>query len=460
MDKRESEALRELFTLFQVTELGRGDPQVGANVLAAMAGALANLAPADGTVVTEDGMPVRLGMNLLISGSATSGQVIDEVITEVGQRQANLSENLRHYLALIKRQEGKFGGSLPPMGPGANRLIDDLAETQSELGPLFGRRGEIWSRLLNEVSTEQVTDLARRPKFLVTCSRPGDLETQLQGIRPGRPLIHLGLGQPGDLASLADPGAALVEGRFPRENSGEMIRANVFITDPLQMLRDTATDADPGTAWLGHFLWLCDGSAGPEAPNTEASNVPKMIMERFRKALDQVIPLRLNIPEKKPIVLGKGTHEATVRWAGFLREMEPLLPGISGSTRNLIASLLFGFSEMAKLDKRFTFPMLGVEAFARFLVRRMANSRAVILHSGAIAQRRAQIERVFWKLQQGPNGPRGIYRNLHRLPKSDCEACLRWMERAGLARCVGEKWELVEGARLSFDEPTTPILEV
>lgn len=460
MPQEETEALHELFSRFQVVELGQGDTNLGANVLASMAGVLANLAPANGTVVTADNRPARLGMNLLISGSASSGQVIDEVITEVGRRQRNLSENLRHYTDWIKKQEEKFGGSLPPMGPGSNRLVDDLAETQAELEPLFARRTQVWSRILNEVPTEQVTDLARCPKFLVTCARPGDLESQLQGLRPGPPLVHLGLRQPGDLATLADPGAALVEGRFTHGNSDEAVRANMVITDSMKMLGEAAKVPDPRTAWLGHFLWLCDGEAGPEAPTGNASDVPEETTERFRRALDRVITLRLNVPEKTSIVLGKGTREATVRWMTFLHDMEPRLPGISGAARNLIASLIFGLSEMAVIDKRFSFPLAGVEAFARFLVRRMANSRAMILQAGAVAQRRAQIERVFWKLQQGPTEPRGIYKNLNRLPANDCKECLRWMEQAGISRRVGGQWELVEGARLSFNDCSTPVLEV
>jgi hypothetical protein len=427
-----------------------------------MACVLADLAPSDGTIITRDGRPARLGASLLVSGSASAGQVVDEVITEVGRRQCNLMANLRRYLDCIKEQSEKPGATLPPMGPGSDLLIDTFAETQSDIEPMYARRAEVWSRILNEVPTEQMPDLLRHPKFLVTATRPGDLEAQLQGLRPGRPLVHLGLGRPSDLIELADPGAALVEGRFTLGTSCETVRANLLIIDPLQMLGEAAKAPDDRTAWLGHFLWLCDGEAGPEAPTAaKASDVPETTTERFRRALDYVMTRRLNLPEKEPIVLWLDTREAKVRWRSFLKEMEPHLPGISGAAGNLIDSLVFGLSMMARIEKRLSFSMEGVEAFARFLVRRMANTRTMVLQAGAVARRQSQIERVFRKLSRGPTDFRTIHRNLS-LAVRDCTECLRWMKEEGITRCIEEEemWVLVKDARLSFNDCTTPLLEV
>jgi hypothetical protein len=460
MSQKETEALHDLFTTFQVEALGQGDANLGANVLASMLGVLANLAPTDRTILTRDHRPARLGVNLLISGSASSGQVLDEVITEVGRRQRNFAANLDLYVDGIKEQSENLA-TLPPMEPGSNLLMDDFAETQSEIEPFFASRTEIWSRILNEVPTEQLSDLYRRPKFLVTAARPGDLENQLQGLRPGHPLVHLGLGKPADLAELSDPGAALVEGRFTVGTRCETVCANLLITDPMQMLGEAAKAPDDRTAWLRHFLWLCDGEAGPQAPTSaQAPDVPETTTERFRRALDNVIIQRLNLPEKNPTILDPDTRRATVRWTAFLREMEPRLPGISGAARNLIASLVFGLGEMARIEKRLSFSTAGVEAFARFLVRRMANARTMVLHAGEVAQRRSQIERVYRKLEQGPAEPRKIYRNLNRLSARDCDECLRWMEQAGISRRIGNQRELVVGARLNFHDCSTPLLEV
>ena len=171
MSPKELKDLRNLLTTFQVEALGQGDIHIGINILASMAVVLADLAPDDGTILTRDNRPARLGVNLMISGSASTGRVVDEVITEVGRRQHNFAANLRHYIDLINRQRKKLGASLPPMGPRPDSLIADFAETQGALESFFARRTEVWSRILNQVPTEKVTDLARRPKFLVTAER-------------------------------------------------------------------------------------------------------------------------------------------------------------------------------------------------------------------------------------------------------------------------------------------------
>ena len=81
----------------------------------------------------------------------------------------------------------------------------------------------------------------------------------------------------------------------------------------------------------------------------------------------------------------------------------------------------------------------------------MANARTMMMHAGELAQRQSQIERVFWKLEQGPTEARSIYRNLNGINAGECHECLRWMEETGISRRIGDQWALVEGARLNFN---------
>jgi hypothetical protein len=113
---------------------------------------------------------------------------------------------------------------------------------------------------------------------------------------------------------------------------------------------------------------------------------------------------------------------------------------------------------MAIIEPRLPLSVACVEAFARFLVRRMANARAVMLHAGAVAQRRSHIERVFRKLAGGTFETRIIYRDL-RLQADEARQCLWWMEKAGLVQREDDEWVLVGDARLSFNDCTVPILE-
>ena len=67
-----------------------------------MAITLANLTPGENTVQTPDGTTARLGVNLLVTGSASAGAALDEVIIEVGRRQKNLKATLGKYLEWIQ----------------------------------------------------------------------------------------------------------------------------------------------------------------------------------------------------------------------------------------------------------------------------------------------------------------------------------------------------------------------
>ncbi len=127
MSPEETEALRQLGATFQVAALGQGDANLGINVLATMASVLADLAPTDDTILTKDGRPARLGVNLLVSGSASASVVSDEVMTEVSRRQAHLWQHLQRYAAFAEEQRAKPGASLPPMGPTSSAAEDTFA---------------------------------------------------------------------------------------------------------------------------------------------------------------------------------------------------------------------------------------------------------------------------------------------------------------------------------------------
>ncbi len=78
------------------------------------------------------------------------------------------------------------------------------------------------------------------PKFNVTVARPTDFDDQLKGLRPGRPLVRLGLSRPADFAAYSEPGAAVLEGRYANGAGGRTIRANIIMTDPLCLLGEAA----------------------------------------------------------------------------------------------------------------------------------------------------------------------------------------------------------------------------
>ena len=163
----------------------------------------------------------------------------------------------------------------------------------------------------------------------------------------------------------------------------------------------------------------------------------------------------------EPQIVRANFTKSQHRWTGFLGEMERSLPGISGAARNLLATLVFGLHELSRCAgrKRLEFKVLAVEAFARFLVRRMANARATIIHAAEVARRKSQISRVFKKLSDMPIDARVVYKNL-KIAANDCHGCLRWLEASNLARQLDSRWERVEGAQLTFNAQPLLVLDV
>jgi hypothetical protein len=454
--------LARLVESLDVPAMGSGDPIAGVNLLACMACTLANLAPDDGSVVHQDGSRARLGSSLLVMGGASTGLVVDEIITEVNRLQNNLTANLEGYFDWVEEMKARPGYSMdrPARSPQPQATAQLVYSSQPDLGTPHSDIVAYWRTLLEQAPLQTVEQISKQPRVLVSVGGRKDIESQLTRLRSGCPLVHLGLTTPEDLARYSEVGSALLEGRYPADDGIRTVKGNILITDPMQMLMAAARNPDERTAWLGQLLWLADGDSGPDVPTgghvcTNPSSV--RIDQRFREALGRVLTYRLNLPEMKPLVLFTDTREAMARWSGFLREIEPRLPGISGAARNLLNSLVFGLGLMATRASRIT--LAGIEAMSRFLVRRMANLRTAILHAGELARRREQITRIFHKLSNGPTQARKFCRDL-RLTSVERDVALRWMEAASLVTCGPNGWQLQEGARLNFKDSSLPIIEV
>lgn len=451
--------LQTLLTTFRVQNLGDGDLNQGINTLTAMAISLANLAPDAGLVFDAKGRTTRLGANLLVTGSASSGAISDEVTTEIGLRQKNLHLALQRFQEWLNEEKSKPLSSPPPQGKVAFGAENVLAEIFQGLGPLGGTENEQWGTILTADSTECFPDFVKSSNFFIAASKPQNLAHEVTALRPGHPVIHLGLSHPSDFASYAEAGAAILEGRFTSKE-GESVKGNIFMTDPLELLRDLAQSPDERTAWMKQFLWLCDGNTGPEvSPPRSATEDSDSIRKRYGIALTRILAQRLNRRRQSPMSFSLDTRASVIRFRRFLDKMEPKLPGITGACRNLINSLVFGLGEMARIEKQFPVSSEAAEELAMLLVRRMANVRSTMIHEGALKQRQDHIRRIFNKLARGEYNTRTIYKDLS-IPADECRACLAWLEGSELINESSGKWCLADNAELSFSNSLSPLLEV
>ncbi len=455
----ESADLAAILEHFDVLTLGDGDPIIGINVLAGMACTLANLIQDNEVVRMADGSPARLGTSLLITGSASTGKVVDEIITEVTQRQNNFSANLQAYTDWIEEIKGKPNASFYSPKSSTGDSAELVYFTQSEYGELHPDNIAAWRNVLERNPGQTIKEIAMQRKFMVSVGGRKELESHLTRLQPGNPLIHLGLTKPDDFSKYADAGTALMEGRYQVDDGSRAVKANLLITDPTQVLMAAALKPEEHTRWLGQLLWLCDSNIGPAAPPLETTlqSSPGHTGKMFRHYLTGMITYRLNLPDQAPIVIPSAVQSRISKWSAFLRDMESSIPGISGAARNLFTSLALGLLCMKK--REVTLQVLGIEALARFLVRRMANLRLSIMHSGKIDRKREQIKRVFSKLSTGPANARKLCRHLS-MSAVERDDILRWLEATGLIVQGHDGWQIREGARLSFDDCKVPIIEV
>jgi hypothetical protein len=142
--------------------------------------------------------------------------------------------------------------------------------------------------------------------------------------------------------------------------------------------------------------------------------------------------------------------ESQARWMAFLKALEPECPGISGTARNLYATLIFGLALLVNATETadgFKWFTDDAEALARFLVQRMVNARAAMLHSAEDDLKQQQMEKILSKLADGPLELRDLVRKFHSLPTARCLESLNTLESMERVALVDNKRQRVEPSR-------------
>lgn len=455
-DRKSGQALSELLTSFNATQLGEGDVNAGANLLAAMAVTLGNLARPGSGIKLPSGRHIPVGTHLLATGPLVSGLVVDEVVTPVGRCQDNLLAQLERLLKddATERDKTTPRNWVLSKGPQSNQgenALFQLMTRDSDLGPLMGSHEDEWMAVLSEPPAQRLADLVRRPRVFIAANTKSCLEKLLPDAHLGEALVSIGLTRAADAANLGDLCPSVMDGLFPGGPSGQLVRARMLVTDHGCVLRAVASAPDERQGWLARLVWLVEGSSGPEAPpppeNGDGLIKLSNLTGRFEEAVRTVIANRLNSHEPQPLIYTNDISQAQVRWMRFLRDMEESLPGISGTARSLFPSLTFGLLRLARTANRpkdFQFQIKGVEAFVRFLIRRMAAARHEMLWSPEQARRRQLKERLVEKLADGPQAVDCLVRRFHKLRTGLCNELLIELKQDGEVLLADDQWTLAK----------------
>ena len=128
---------------------------------------------------------------------------------------------------------------------------------------------------------------------------------------------------------------------------------------------------------------------------------------------------------------------------------------ISGAARGLLATLAFGLVELGRGDReirQLRVSVVGVEAFARLLVRRMAQAYGSMTRTAETERKNDLIRRMFVALATGAMSKRDLYRRMG-IGAALCEELLVEMDAGGLVQPADSGWERIKGATLPEHHP-------
>jgi hypothetical protein len=434
---------------FNALSLGEGNHLAGGNTLAAMAITLANIAPPGSYLIDQEiGMTISVGMNTLVSRGLSCGLIDDRVLKVLQELQGNLFAHIKQQVERQTKRNNRvsetsmfLGKNEDPMPP---TVLDLLGKNDHFNEQHFEQE---LHALLYPPANAGVSDITDSPVIFAGIGSAEALKSITNFAHRGRIFAHLNLSVKGAAALLAEVGDELASG-CPKSNQiATMVRGEVIATDPAGLL-ETLVRKDAGHGWVERMLWLVDHAAGPEMEITDAAKTSQQLSRPckcFKAALDKIFAQRLNFHDPMPMRLQYPFTDRQAEWTAFLARLEPSFPGITGTLRPLVASLLFGFSQIISAATEEERPQLvpaEVEAFARLLALRMVNARAVMLNE----HRRKLIETlaasIRLKLIEKPHTIREIQRRCNNIDADTIRIALERLADSGLVVYRGRNWQL------------------
>lgn len=460
--------LNELLHIFGATRLGEGDAVAGANLLAAMAGSIANIAPPGSGLQAPDGEMLEAGASLPVSGSHGASQVAEKILSGLEDRQNNLNSHLRSHVR-NQTEKTKLTGSFAAEARATfmDCYYKPTLEGLYADGDFHsGGVAKPWGSLLRQPATADFEELRDRHIVYAAKGASDSLADILDLSHRGRPLLHAELDKTPSFSRIGRQCLDLMDGRGSCCFNSQTVRGTVIMADPTGILGEAMRAEGVAGQLASRMVWLGDGNAGPEPvePSTPSDLValdsPDM---RYKAAMEQAWGSRLGHSKPGPVMLDDDFHSLHARWIAFLKTQEAAVPGTTGTARNLLATLVFGLTRMVgstRTPKGFSWSMSQIEALARFLVHRMANALSAIIHSAQSARRLDLEEKIMRKLGSEPVTVRILTRRIGRFPPAHCLELLEDLEAEGKVRRIDDRlWQLRDCTTSATSGPRQLTLE-
>jgi len=447
MNSTNNSQLIDFLHCFDIKTLGDGEINAGINTLTAMACTLGNIARPQSGFLTKKGKLLRPTTDLLITDSLSAQIVDDTVINELHMRQGNLSNQLQRALSEEKKahDNNHFSSQKTALSHRFPRSSNNALQEILHNDPyILGDTVPLWGTV-------------------TTSPPPPTLESIVKGSNIIMDIPHQGTGSKNDSATLQPPPLIILKIPHPTQKRSYSASEQRAIEDghllalaPYECLQHhEASTYAPLPAWISSTLWLGNKHAGPLISDESPEHTPKSlnnIFGRFRSALTLAFGRRLNVHDPAPNIIKLDIDSAHNRWIEFLIKMEPALPGISGTARNLLVSLLFGIHELVSVTppkKGFSYTIKNVEALAQHLIHRMANTHNLIKRDSKNNRRQKLQDNILRKLKDGGQTPRELTRRFNRLTAPECLEALNHLQEDGKVTISNNQYFLSEGQRSS-----------
>ena len=387
------------------------------------------------------------GSSLLASGPLTASLIAERVVGLLAEYQGSLLGHLNEWDIAKQHIIDSRMGAAPDFKGFA--IKPDMSSV-IVMGDDVPSRDYCLDRLLAPFPNRVKRELSSQPLVYVTGATPAELRRNLQRSHFGRPLVHEVLRSPAHCAELEDCCLPVIDGCLTSGPRAMPVHGHVLLGDPSRVLGEVLRTGGEAGRWLLRLPWLVDGNAGPEPPASQASGDtrPKLdrMEQRYQHAMRRAWRCRLDHQNPAPELHALDIAAEQAGWVAFLLQHERSLPGISAAARPLLATLVFGLYEMVKclpLPEGCRFELRDAVSLAGFLVQRMTNARAVIVHAGERETARRKQQGILDKLAAGPLSTRDLGRRFHRMTTTECRDLLLDLGKLGrVIELPGDRWQL------------------
>jgi hypothetical protein len=433
-----------------ISSFPTGSSESAVDVLINMFAAIAAAAhPGSRLVCNETGQSFDVGIDTLTCGSASVGGLNDLVISPLRRLQ---NQNLRN-------TEARAAATYEDSKTNDSRQITQAelrTDITGRIEPLheedFRLNAKKYDWLEASSLSQTMAEQRARPTVLFDAGDPAQTSRQLGSCHLGKPIMTIRIPDAASIKSRDSIFLAITDGVTLNTELPYQVQGRVLASTSSAVLKELVEQgANDGI--IGNALWLTGGSFGSWSWPKQQKAPKVSLQAHYENVLSHVMGARFTGHAVKLRITSE-TAAACMEFAQYLHTLEAQMPGIAGSLRSLIPTVIFGLSILYGCHRNPESKPLDdlnsvLSDLSRALAQRMVNHRQVILQAEQLKRLHHLAGALYTKLQDRPHTVRELIRRSNRLTVAECRDALHYLASMGTATSVdGDVWHLITGSNL------------